>query len=159
MRNLFLDMDGVLADFDSHYPAVFGHDHRTTDMDIMWDNINNHPTFFFDIPPFEGTVKFYDELRDLKPIILTACPKTNYQQVAKQKRDWIRHHLDPDAWVFPVMGGHNKCLFMHKEGDILVDDHQKNLKPWTMAGGISILHTHFDITLNRIGEIFRHDAR
>ena len=143
---LYLDLDGVMADFDAHFPVVFGLDHRSLADDDMWAQINSHKSYFRDMPMCPGALNFWREVESLNPIILTACPKSNYQHVAIQKREWCREHLSADVTVLPVMGGRNKWLFMHKPGDILIDDYEKNIKPWNAAGGVGILHTGFEET-------------
>ena len=143
---LYLDLDGVMADFDAHYPAEFGQDHKSMADDDMWAKINAHPSYFEDMPLCPGAADFFAEIRQLKPIILTACPRTNYAHVAGQKRRWVHKHLGKELTVLPVMGGHNKHLFMHAPGDILIDDYEKNCAPWRKSGGFAILHTSFDAT-------------
>ncbi|WP_156330357.1 5' nucleotidase, NT5C type [Bosea vaviloviae] len=140
---LYLDLDGVMADFDAHFPAVFGLDHRSMADDAMWATINAHPSYFRDMPPCPGAVEFFREIAHLEPIVLTACPRTNYANAATQKRAWVYEHLGWHVTVLPVMGGHNKPLFMHARGDILIDDFEKNTRAWDAAGGMSILHRDF----------------
>lgn len=144
--NLYVDQDGVLADFDRHFPTVFGLDHRDMADDDMWGRINGHESFFRDLPPCPGALEFFDSVRHLHPVILTACPKTNYQSVAIQKREWIRHYLGHDVRVLPVMGGRNKPLFMHAPGDILIDDFSRNIEAWRAHGGHGILHRNWGDT-------------
>lgn len=143
---LYLDLDGVMADFDAHFPAVFGLDHRGMADDAMWATINAHPSYFRDMPPCPGAIEFFGEIKHLEPIILTACPRTNYANAAMQKRAWVREHLSSTITILPVMGGRNKPLFMHASGDILIDDFEKNTKAWAEAGGVPILHRSFDAT-------------
>ncbi|WP_251275596.1 hypothetical protein, partial [Enterobacter hormaechei] len=45
-RTIYVDLDGVMADFDAAFPALFGLDHRLLADDEMWGHINNHPSFF-----------------------------------------------------------------------------------------------------------------
>ena len=146
---LYLDLDGVMADFDAHFPNEFGADHRAMADDAMWERINAHPSYFEDMPMCEGAADFFELVRHYDPIILTACPRTNYQNVAMQKRRWVRRHLG-DCTMLPVMGGHNKWLFMHEPGDVLIDDYAKNCAPWEKAGGIAILHKSFPQTVNTL---------
>ena len=114
----------------------------------MWERINAHPSYFRDMPMCPGAKDFWRRICHIDPIILTACPRTNYQHVAVQKREWCREHLSSDVTVLPVIGGHNKWLFMHKPGDVLIDDYEKNLAPWRKAGGVAILHVGFEQTCN-----------
>jgi 5'-nucleotidase len=145
-RRIFLDLDGVMADFDAHFPALFGVTHRGMLDDDMWAFINSHPSYFRDMPPCEGALEFFARIKVLDPIILTACPRSNYANTAIQKREWVREHLSPDLTVLPVMGGKNKPLFMHEPGDILIDDFERNTTAWSKHGGVAILHTDFKST-------------
>lgn len=151
---LYLDLDGVMADFDAHFPAVFGLDHRSMADDAMWQTINAHPSYFRDMPPCPGAIEFYREIAHLDPIVLTACPRTNYANAAQQKRAWVYEHLAPHVTVLPVMGGHNKPLFMHAPGDILIDDFEKNTKAWSAAGGVAILHRRIASTRHALWDEF-----
>ena len=150
---IYLDLDGVMANFDAHFPALFGVDHRGLADDDMWATINAHPSYFRDMPIFEGAKLFFDSISWLDPIILTACPRSNYAHVARQKRAWVREHLSTRCIILPVMGGANKPLFMHAPGDILIDDFERNTKAWEKEGGIAILHKDF-VTTGR--ELDRH---
>lgn len=145
-KRIYLDLDGVMADFDAHFPAVFGLEHRRMADDAMWRKINSHPSYFRDMPPCPGALDFFAAIEHLSPIILTACPKSNYAHAAIQKREWVREHLSRDLIVLPVMGGRNKLLFMHAPGDILIDDFERNTEVWEAAGGTSILHRSFQET-------------
>lgn len=137
---IYLDLDGVMADFDGHFPALFGFDHRQMAKDLMWESINAHPSYFRGMPIFAGAKAFFDSISWMNPIILTACPLSNYQDVARQKRGWVREHLSVHCQILPVMGGRNKPLFMHARGDILIDDFKRNIAAWEVEGGVGILH-------------------
>ncbi len=150
MRKLFLDLDGVMADFDGAFPAEFGLDHRTMADDDMWLKINSHPTFFRDLPLLPGALAFFRAAEHYHPIILTACPKSSYAHVAAQKRAWVREHLSTEVLVLPVLGGSSKPLFMHAPGDILIDDFRRNTEAWVAAGGVAILHRDFDVTRRQL---------
>jgi 5'-nucleotidase len=147
---VYLDLDGVMADFDAHFPALFGIDHRSMLDDDMWAQINAHPSYFRDMPQCPGAKEFFDRISWLNPIILTACPKSNYPHVARQKREWVREHLSTTCHVLPVMGGSSKPLFMHSRGDILIDDFERNTKAWKLEGGFAILHRDFKTTRNEL---------
>lgn len=139
-RTLYIDLDGVMADFDGAFPLVFGLDHKSLADDDMWHHINSHASFFRDLPPMTGAVEFFRLVEHLNPVILTACPEFNYPDVAAQKRAWVRAHLSHSCLVLPVLGGRHKPLFMHQVGDVLIDDWGKNCEAWNAAGGVAIKH-------------------
>lgn len=153
--NLYLDLDGVMADFDAHFPETFGLDHRSLADDDMWATINAHPSYFRDMPLCAGAKAFYDRISWMNPIILTACPRTNYQHVARQNREWVREHLSSTCVILPVMGWSNKPLFMHAAGDVLIDDFERNIKAWVAEGGTGIHHRNFADTSNALGKVWK----
>lgn len=146
MTRLYLDMDGVLADFDRAYEERFAVAPRSHEDAVLWANIDGCEDFFRTIPPCAGALEFFAEVAHLNPIILTACPKTGYPKAAQHKREWIREHLGADVVVLPVMGGTNKPLFMHAPGDVLIDDYRRNTEAWSAAGGVAILHRDWEGT-------------
>lgn len=140
---LFLDLDGVFADFEGHFPECFGVRHDEVDDDRLWELVHGHGSYFRDLPVMPGAKAFYDAVKHHRHAFLTACPREGYLKVAQQKHDWVREHLDPRAFVLPVMGGHNKVAFLQCRGDVLIDDMEKNCRPWEKAGGLAILHRDF----------------
>jgi 5'-nucleotidase len=138
--NLFLDLDGVMADFDAGFYNLFRRPPNSLPDDDMWALINAQPAFFYDLPMCAGALQFFCEISHFRPIVLTACPKLAYQRVAIQKRDWVHKYLGANVLVLPVMGRHNKKLFLQQAGDILIDDWAENCKGWAKAGGIAIHH-------------------
>jgi len=151
--NVYLDLDGVMADFEGHYLEIFGHKHDSVTDAIMWHNINQYHEFFLNLPPLSDALDFFKSIEHMNPIILTACPKSNYNVAAIQKREWVRKQLSKTCWVLPVLGGKNKSLFMHEKNDILIDDFEDNIKYWNLAGGIGILHREFESTYDKLMKI------
>lgn len=144
---VYLDLDGVMADFDRHYADLFGHYHKAIPDDELWSKIHSMPDFFRTMPVMDGARTAFGYLSALCDSsylghlsILTACPKSAYAHVARQKRDWVREHLSPFVTVLPTAGGTSKPLFMHAPGDILIDDFERNCSAWSKAGGLAILH-------------------
>jgi hypothetical protein len=139
-RSLYLDHDGVMADFDGGFPAMFGFDHRAAGDDVMWKTIHDYGSFFRDLPVCEGALEFYESVRPHVTAILTACPKDDFENIAKQKIGWVREHIG-DVQIILTPGGKSKPLYMRNPGDVLVDDFPANTERWGKAGGIGILHT------------------
>lgn len=151
---LYIDLDGVMADFDKYFLQQFGVESNKLDDPTLWKWINGHGNFFLNLPMCEGALDFFNMVKHLNPTILTACPKSNYTTAAVQKRKWVYEHLSQDITVIPMMGGKNKCLFMHAPGDVLIDDFEKNCIPWREHGGIAIQHKTFKDTIDQVSSIF-----
>lgn len=145
-QTIFVDLDGVLADFDGRYEELFGArpdwPKGTFERSQVWQNIWGIPDFFAKLPFTYGGRKFWMDYRHLQPVVLTACSHNHYEECATQKREWVRHHLGATTVMLPAISGETKYLFMHAPGDILIDDTRKNIEAWTAAGGIGILHAH-----------------
>lgn len=151
--NVYLDLDGVLADFDLHFKNVFGVCPQTLSDKVLWQKINSYDTFFLDLPLMPDAIELFEFLTDSFDVtILTACPKSNYQKSALQKKEWVREHLCDKITILPVMGGKNKGLFMHEEGDLLIDDMEKNCIAWRDLGGIAIKHKSAEETMQKVGD-------
>lgn len=150
---IFVDSDGVCADFDAFYEAEFGHTTKSVHDDEMWKNINAHGNFFSQLPLIDGTLEFIERFKKTHDIvILTACPKSDYQRAALQKKAWFKTVVNHDLMVLPVLGGKNKFLFMQKPGDVLIDDYGKNITPWIEAGGFGVVHKDWKSTTEVVEE-------
>jgi 5'(3')-deoxyribonucleotidase len=147
MARLFVDLDGVLADFDEGYRQLFGEyparrfDPNTTAEDLpeMWERINAHGSFYRDLPLMPDAKVLWDYLQPRRPIVLTGIPHS-VARVAEHKRDWVWAHLDSDAEVITCKSKdkRNYC----EPGDILIDDWPKYRHLWEARGGVFILHTN-----------------
>lgn len=150
---LFLDLDGVMADFDGYFPVVFGIHPRELFYHQRMDLITKHPSFFRDLPPIEGALEFFQEIKDYRPVVLTSCPSANYAVAAQQKRAWVREHLGNEVMVLPVLGGATKPLFLQHPRDILIDDWSPTIEAWSLAGGAAILHRSYPATLDALSAV------
>ena len=151
---VYLDLDGVLADFDTHFVDYFGVDPQSLDDDVMWKMINGYDDFYANLPLMPMAKTLFNILSSrFDVVILSACPRSNYKNAAMQKRQWVRKYLSKDVTVIPMMGGVNKALFMHEPGDILIDDMEKNCLAWNDLGGVSIQHTSALSTISKLKEL------
>lgn len=142
-HQLWLDMDGVLADFDSAACEALNTDNSYKwewihGSKAFWDTLNQNPNFFYDLPPMADCLVLFDKVEHLNPIILTALPKTGAHEVDRQKRAWVAKYLGENVRVVTCQT-HEKpdyCL----RGDVLVDDRSVNKAKWEAAGGSYVLH-------------------
>lgn len=143
---LFLDCDGVLADFDTYYLSVFGmgpreHEDYLNDTEggnAFWDGIAAHPDFYYNLPLMPDAQYLYDSVRHLNPTILTGVPRGGWAEL--QKLRW-RDKYFPDAEMITTRSA-IKYEHMHPEMEnILIDDWPKYKHVWEENGGVFILHT------------------
>lgn len=140
---LYLDLDGVLADFDKAAGDRMGTDNIYRYEFVwgtkkFWEKINADEFFFADLEPMEDAYDLLEAVGHLNPTILTALPSENFETIAEQKRNWVSQHI----------GGYNVITCFTKDkpdyckrGDILIDDRAVNRDAWIAKGGTYIIHT------------------
>lgn len=149
---VFVDMDGVLADFDTHYEAVFGRRASKLTDDVDWKAVRAAPGFFADMPPMPDMRELWDYVSRLtrKPIVLTGVP-SSVEEAPANKRAWVTRHLGEHVEVRACQSK-LKCLHA-RPGDILIDDWEKYRGLWIAKGGRWITHTSAKTTIDRLHEL------
>jgi hypothetical protein len=151
-QQLFLDCDGVLADFDRAAEQVFGMPARQAEQKLgasqFWRRLRNHEDFYGTLPLRPDAQMLFEAVRHLNPIILTGCPLGGWAE--QQKHRWAAVHF-PGTRMITCMA-REKHLHM-KPGDVLVDDFLKYKKLWEDAGGIFIHHTSAERTIGELQQI------
>lgn len=138
MTQLFVDMDGVLADFDAGYEQRFGIRSSKEADNVDWKLVRDTPNFYRDLPPMPGFDRFWMRLKVFNPIIITGVPRS-IPEAAPNKLAWVRKHIGA---LQPVIccASKDKSLYMHNPGDILIDDWEKYRQVWIDRGGRWITH-------------------
>jgi hypothetical protein len=152
-RQLYLDCDGVLADFEKGATAILGMKPRAFEqkhgIGRFWQKLATAPDFYFGLPLLPGATELFEAVRHLDPIILTGLPMGNW--AADQKVRWAAHHF-PGTRIITTMARDKRDHA--KEGDVLVDDQLRHAHLWEGAGGIFIHHKEVADTLERLREYF-----
>jgi 5' nucleotidase, deoxy (Pyrimidine), cytosolic type C protein (NT5C) len=157
-RQLYLDCDGVLADFDSGAKAIFGMHPKAFQARFgpgkFWQKLATAPDFYGTLPLMPDAMELFEGVRHLDPIILTGLPMGNW--AAAQKVRWAAEHF-PGTKIITTMARDKRDHCKH--GDVLVDDTEKHGHLWEGAGGIFILHRSAAESLQRLAEYFPLKAR
>lgn len=144
MTQLFIDLDGVLADMDGFYETHFGVRLNRAmpygEPPDLWENVRSIDRWFEQLPLMPDALELWEGACKLHPApaILTGIPKS-MPQAAAHKAAWVARHLGAHVPVF-TCHSKDKRLF-GKPGDILVDDWDRYLPLWERMGGIFVLHT------------------
>lgn len=156
---LFIDLDGVLADFDKAVLELTG---KAPDRDNlaradkdMWKAIDLAGTFYRDLDLMPDAMELWGHVKDHDPTILSGIPLT--RGASEQKRQWCAEHLGPDA---PVITCASKDK-IHKANEVtyvgwtpvLVDDWTKHRQVWIDNGGIFIHHTSAADSIRQLEEL------
>lgn len=153
MPHIFVDMDGVIADFDKHYDTLFNdrrhiietHPDKKFDY-VEWEKVANVSDFFGKIPPLPDYRVLWEYVTALCPnrTVLTGIPHAPVMQpqaaiVAEAKRKWVGRYLGTSVEVITCLSK-DKKLHIRESGDIIIDDWDKYRSEWVSAGGIWISH-------------------
>ena len=137
---VWLDCDGVLADFDAGFKKLTGVDAQTYEdthgSSAFWACIAQSKTFFTNLPVMAEGLKLYNSVKHLRPIILTGTPVGDWS--VPQKLRWRDLHF-PGV---PMVTCRSKVKRDYcQPGDVLIDDLLKYRDLWTEAGGHFIHYT------------------
>jgi len=149
---LWIDSDGVLADFNERWFRFYSQDAETLKDKMgkkeLWKSVRNYdPYFFQNLKPISGAYELINTTAHLKPIILTGSP-TEWGYI--QKIRWFQFRY-PELGVI-VCKSKEKHLFC-EPGDIIVDDRVKYKHLWEEAGGIWITHTDWRSSVEQLKEL------
>lgn len=139
-KQIYLDCDGVLADFDRGAERILGMPPRAFetrhDRGVFWKRLARAPDFFDSLEPMPDARELYEAVRHRNPIILTGLPLGNWAE--PQKRRWAERHF-PGVEVITTRAA-LKREHCHP-GDVLVDDRDTYRYLWEEAGGVFVHHT------------------
>lgn len=147
---LFVDMDGVLADFDAHHETVFGVRADKLADNVDWKAVRAVKDFYLNIPPMADLPELWDFIGRFRPIVLTGVPRS-VAEAPENKRAWVRKHLG-DAVEVRCCASKEKCRHA-KPGDILIDDWEKYRDLWIGAGGRWITHRSAEESITKLLEM------
>ena len=107
---IYIDMDGVLANFDKAADEHPSNGKKGFRPDLTLD--------FSKFEPMPGAIKAVQELLDMgHDLFIATTPPWNHPDSWGQKRDWVEKHLP--ALKRKMVLTHRKDLLI---GDILIDD-------------------------------------
>lgn len=146
---LYLDCDGVLADFERAAtgllclpPRAFQKRHGLPE---FWKRLERSGDFYSSLPLMPDAMRLFNAVRHLDPIILTGLPRGNW--AAPQKVRWAAEHF-PGTRIITCLAADKRRHA--REGDILVDDTLKYEALWTGAGGIFVHHRDAETSIEEL---------
>ena len=151
---LFLDCDGVLADFDRAATNLLGMRPRRFQqrhgVPEFWLRIARHSNLYGTLPLMPDARVLFDAVGHLDPVILTGLPRGSW--AAPQKVRWAAEHF-PGTRIITCLAADKRRHA--REGDILVDDTLKYRDRWTGAGGIFVHHRDARTTIVELRHLIR----
>jgi 5'(3')-deoxyribonucleotidase len=152
---IYLDMDGVLADFiggvDKAHKKKFGTKMAWTDKrggfnvkdDVnLIGSVKSNPTFWSNLAWTSNGKKLVNHVLKYKPGIVSAYMKDDLRS-KKQKGEWLQKNIGiNNLGDINIVRRKDKPLFARGEWgpNILIDDLELNIIKWRRAGGIGLLY-------------------
>ena len=153
MPKLFLDADGVLADFDAGVQALLGMDYhafvRKRGIGGFWRELAKAPDFYARLPEMSDARELFEAVEHLKPTILTGLPLGKW--AAPQKVAWAAKHF-PGTPIITTMA-RDKHHHMDP-GDVLVDDRENHREAYEAHGVVFIHHRNARDSIRQLAKIF-----
>lgn len=167
---LYLDLDGVFCDFNkrilSLYPEFvkvngkysdeMTREEKTYFLPRITAAILSHKSFWTTLEWCDGGKKLYNYIRRNKTkfssISFLTAPWKSDPRCVLQKQEWVMKNFNLvslDAFYSAT----DKWNYVGKQpGEIqlLIDDRDKNISLWETNGGVGILHTSADSSIDKL---------
>ena len=129
MKRLFVDMDGVLVDFESGIARL-----DPADREAYRGRYDRAPGIFSLMDPYPGAIEAYAHLAIVFDTYLLSTAPWGNPSAWSDKLLWVKQHMGKVAYQRLILSHHKNLL----DGDFLVDD--RTLRGADRFGG---RHLHF----------------
>ena len=168
---VYIDMDGVLADFFGGVEKLYGVQHwkdlsKDNKLDLKQEVINRitGTDFFATLPEFPTADQLITMVKKFTGgtfSILTSPLRGDHEISSKYKKLWIGQHIENPEQT--IITGRKESYAKDKASgtpNILIDDRPVNIERWQNAGGYGILYqanrdplTKVEQALNEYGKV------
>jgi len=151
--HIFLDMDGVIADIETH-----GHTHNKFAADGRLDYDALDFKWWSGVPEFSGAYDFFKKLQKRGTVRFLSGPIPSAACYGG-KAEWVKKFARKRGkWAIldlMIVRSRDKELIAGPDR-ILIDDRQDNIAAWEKAGGIGIHHDgDFNKTLQKLDAVMK----
>ena len=175
---VFVDLDGVLVDFDQGVQSLTGQSPSALSSGRLWSAIAKAEHFYRDLPWTRDGEQLWESLRVLRPSILTGVPPAHAEQIARDKHIWCQRELcvetvhwskagpkkshaaiskqdkrnGANIWCKVITCWSRNKHFESGPGRVLIDDRLDLRDNWEARGGSFIHHVNTEQTLRLLRE-------
>lgn len=156
---IYLDMDGILTDFQKHFEDYFGikiwHGQTHTPVKEVYNKISSVPNWWASMP----WMKYGKELLNLSNelcdnVELLTTPAETVETCEEDKLTWVKREI---PFNIKVNFSSSKEDYANPKS-ILVDDTEKNIEKFIEKKGIGLYYNiqddNFEEVKNKLKEIF-----
>lgn len=158
MRTVFVDMDGVLCDFNKKYVELFERTPKEVRMDrerkmysTYWHDFVDKSQFAY-LDWHEGgqeLVQFLNSLSKVQLCVLSSAGGFDRQrEVLEQKVRWLRMH--DIKWPAVIVPGRRYKSGFADSNSFMIDDTPDVVTGFIDSGGHGIIHTNASETIEAI---------
>jgi len=148
---IYLDLDGVVADFNKRYKELYGMEPREAEKNKKFDHYFNQ--FIADqnfatldlMPGAMDGITFLRKSQVTTQILSSTANQERYDDISKQKMVWLQKQGITFNPIF-VPGKRLKQQYAAPD-KIIIDDTPSIIDQWNAAGGIGILHKNWPDTI------------
>jgi len=150
---LYCDMDGVLCDFEKRFTDLTGMSPgKYKDLNgrnAFWKAVDEDGVrFWAGMPWMPDGEKLWNYI---KPNVYSLLSSPSFDNSSRLgKRLWVKNKIPGTKLI--LASRKNKQDYA-KENAILIDDLKPTIDEWNAKGGIGILHTSAESTINQLKEL------
>ena len=150
---IFLDMDGVIVDFDKRFEEQFGMPPREFEdnfgSDKFWEKIDSKGVGFWrGMEWMPGGQQLYNRVAKHDHALLSSPSRSDLSKIGK--RMWRKDNTPNTKLI--LARSYNKKNYADKS-NILIDDRADNIQQWKDAGGIGILYQSADQVMKELDKL------
>jgi hypothetical protein len=149
---IYVDMDGVIVDFDGGYEKLTGITTKEADKkgpEFFWKPISKAGAkWWITLKWMPDGKQLWDYVKKYNPELLSAPSREEASRLGK--RVWVKREL---PGVKLILRSADKKQEFASPNSILIDDREKNIEQWRNAGGIGILHTDAASTIKKLKDL------
>lgn len=149
---LYVDMDGVLADFYGPFNRMAGvsswKDASKDTVSQVLKDITKQKDFWINLDVLSDVPKLMSAIKSLfgGEYKILSKALAGDRRVVAQKKQWVQQNLQPqpnETIIMPATADKGRYA-VQADGtpNILIDDFGYNINKWRTAGGIGIQHTN-----------------